>query len=272
MQCSHPIYLKTKNGKGFYVPCGVCIGCRLAKTREWALRIVHELDYWKDGSFITLTYDDDNLPMNGSLVKSDLQKYFKRLRYSLDKEKRNIKYYACGEYGENLFRPHYHAIILGLHPVKDYDLIHENWNYGFVYIGSVTYDSAKYVTGYIQKKYNGEKAKETYGSNEPPFQLVSKGIGKRFCEDNADQIVDNGSITFHGKHYSLPKYYRTLLDIDKNDVQVKALREHKKVVEYWQERGFDSEKKVDLIAVPEALEQHGKTLTVRTSRSKKGIM
>ena len=83
------------------VPCGQCIGCRLDRSRDWALRCIHEAQLHEDNSYITLTYDDDNLPANASLDKSDFQKFMKRLRKSLGDKK--VRFFHCGEYGENQY-------------------------------------------------------------------------------------------------------------------------------------------------------------------------
>jgi len=125
MQCTNPVRLfrvRTKFGykqinpseypDGLLVPCGKCMHCRVAKRREWSLRMLHELDEHEDSIFITLTYDEDNVPENMSLRKADLQKFFKRLRKALGD--RTIKYFACGEYGDKTERLHYHSIIFGL--------------------------------------------------------------------------------------------------------------------------------------------------------------
>ena len=93
-------------------PCGQCMACRLNKQREKAMRIGHELQYHKESVFITLTYDPEHLPENGSLVKSDVQKFLKRLRKRLGVER--VRYFLCGEYGELGNRPHYHLIVFGL--------------------------------------------------------------------------------------------------------------------------------------------------------------
>ena len=98
---SHPIQL----------PCGQCIGCRLDRSLSWAIRCTHESQLHAQNSFITLTYSEDHLPWDGSLVKSHMQDFFKRLRHYCKPQK--IRYYMCGEYGENLSRPHYHACLFG---------------------------------------------------------------------------------------------------------------------------------------------------------------
>ena len=90
------------------------------------MRVVHESYYWDSCIFLTLTYDDDHLPPNGSLVKSDLQKFFKRLRKNSGKK---MAYFACGEYGEQTARCHYHVILFGLDFLSksDRDMIKLCW-------------------------------------------------------------------------------------------------------------------------------------------------
>ena len=121
MKCLYPY----KTSEGFEVGCGQCRWCRVHRTHEWAIRLVHELDSWPPGRalFLTMTYDDEHLPVvydpatervRATLVKTDFQKYIKRVRKSIHPQK--IRYFACGEYGEETQRPHYHAIIYGISP------------------------------------------------------------------------------------------------------------------------------------------------------------
>nr|WAE43395.1 MAG: replication initiator protein [Microviridae sp.] len=189
------------------MPCGRCTACRINRTREWATRITHELSYWEYSSFVTLTYNNENINKEMSLKKRDLQLFFKRLRKTLGKEK--IKYYACGEYGENFGRPHYHAIIFGIQ--SNDKRIKDSWPAGFVRCGSVTYESARYVAGYIQKKYNGKLAEEVYGNKERPFQLQSQGLGKQWALDNETGLIENLGLTINGKKTTMPRYYRKIL-------------------------------------------------------------
>ena len=147
MPCYSPLTgyvsrLANKNGKrpivfnhrdGFLdlpvqVPCGQCIGCRLERSRQWAIRCVHEASLYDDNCFITLTYTDENLPCRGNrdcdkcdhfkekrcdglergLCKRDFQLFLKRLRKMFGK---GVRYHHCGEYGEQLGRPHHHACL-----------------------------------------------------------------------------------------------------------------------------------------------------------------
>ena len=97
-----------------WLPCGKCLDCKLDYGRQWAIRCLHEKKMHERSCFITLTYDNNNLPNPPTVAKEELQKFFKRLRKKLVKEK--IRYFACGEYGSQNFRPHYHAIIFGYMP------------------------------------------------------------------------------------------------------------------------------------------------------------
>jgi hypothetical protein len=93
------------------VACGQCIGCRLERSRQWAIRCVHEASLHEHNSFITLTYNDENLPADGSLDVRHWQLFMKRLR---KRHGSGIRYFHCGEYGSKHRRPHYHACLFGL--------------------------------------------------------------------------------------------------------------------------------------------------------------
>ena len=78
MQCLHPFVIKNPNfmvngdmRKTIEVPCGHCVACRIARSREWAVRLLHESEFWDDFCFVTLTYDDEHL-FSPSLVPRDL--------------------------------------------------------------------------------------------------------------------------------------------------------------------------------------------------------
>lgn len=199
------------------VPCGRCMLCRIERKREWKNRLLLELDYWDAASFITLTYDEENVPLDRSLNKKALQDFFKRLRRRLGDKR--IKYYAVGEYGDLNYRPHYHAIIFGC---DDKAIIEDCWTFGFVKVGSVTHDSIQYVTGYITKKLFGDMAESVYGNRVPPFSLMSQGLGLRFVQDHAEQLKLNLGFTLGGVEQGLPRYFVKKLDIDENELRRKA--------------------------------------------------
>jgi hypothetical protein len=178
------------------IPCNQCIGCRIDKSREWALRCCHEASMYgmENNCFITLTYDDDHYPENGSLNKTDFQKFMKRLRKhakgikAVEVETNNkvgeiaikieypIRFFHCGEYGDKHSRPHHHAALFNYdfpdkvekELSKSGDIIYTSeilgklWPNGFHYIGSLTFSSAAYIARYITKKVLGKKADDHY--------------------------------------------------------------------------------------------------------------
>jgi len=178
---------------------------------------VHESAFHAENAFVTLTYNDQNLPPDKSVSKRELQLFFKRLRKNLDYfyGDRKIKYFACGEYGQEKDeygiakeRPHYHAIIFGLSPWGDDKTeVKEAWGKGFVYTGTVTYDSARYVAEYINTDFNGEVGKRMYGARARPFKISSTGIGKNFAVMEKEKIKKGLGITVRGHHVSVPRYY-----------------------------------------------------------------
>jgi len=218
---------------GLMVPCGKCLPCRIRKRSEWALRMLHELSYHEDSMFITLTYEDKYLPENNSLEKVALQKFFKRLRKRISEEthgKLRIKYFACGEYGENPIdpfgppRPHYHAIIFGL-SLLNREYVTSAWPYGYVHFGLAERDSIRYVAQYIDKKYSGELEDEYYTQTgrQNVFRILSQGLGRAFCIEHSEQIQQQKKITHRGVQHSIPRYYIKKLEIDTDLLKSRAL-------------------------------------------------
>lgn len=210
---------KPRKFKGAIVPCGQCMECRIKRTAEWATRILHERDYHENAYFVTLTYNNENLPKTNSLDRKAVPLFIKNFRKN--REAGTVKYFSCGEYGseEKTLRPHYHVIMFTGASVGGDDPvlreIEDAWEHkGFCYLGTVTYQSARYVASYVIKKINGEKAKAHYQGREPEFVLTSKGLGLRYAMDNYEQILNRGYITQDGVKLSIPRYYVKKLDID----------------------------------------------------------
>ena len=213
------------------VPCNQCVMCKIQRSKDWAVRIMHESSYHISNVFITLTYDDEHLPKNGSLIGDEISKFIKRFRKH--HPEKQIKYYGCGEYGEKYERPHYHIILFGVGPEcfrslgKGYNVktkqwvpiyTHKAWTKGIIHVGYVEPHSARYVTDYVQKTYSRKMIKEVYGEKIQPYARQSKGIGKRWAEDNEIQIKQHYNVTMFGKDMGLCKYYRKILDIDGDKV------------------------------------------------------
>lgn len=176
----------------YIIPCGKCLSCQISKSNEYAVRAYLESKQYKNNCFVTLTYNNEKIPKNRSLIKRDLQLFWKRLRKSLGGVK--IRYLACGEYGPcTLRRPHYHAIIFNYKPddleyFKKSDNYEGNlftskkiekiWGNGFVLIGNVTFESAAYVARYVTKKaYGLDKNWNKKHNREPEFTLSSRRGG-----------------------------------------------------------------------------------------------
>lgn len=174
------------------LPCGKCLDCLRRISRDWSIRLFHELEEHGHASFITLTYNDENIPRSdkgfNTLNKRDIQLFFKRFRKEISPQK--IRYYLCGEYGSRTHRPHYHAIIYGYDFPDKYfffksgrnyvfrsPLLEKLWPYGISSIGDVTADSVCYVAGYVQKKLFGPKFGLEFGDAEPSFSMQSTRPG-----------------------------------------------------------------------------------------------
>lgn len=249
MACFHPIKgfrarLPGPNGKrkivfdvkkGFEdlpvtLPCGQCRGCRLERSRQWAIRCSHEASLYSKNCFITLTYADAYLPPTGSLDITHFQKFMKRLR---KKNGTNIRFYHCGEYGEKFRRPHYHACVFNYDPKdrKIYKTINKQklytseslaklWPYGMVIVGDVTFKSAAYVARYIMKKISGPMADKHYrivdpetgeitAELAPEYTTMSRrpGIGQGWLEKYKYEPYPDDFVVINGKKMRPAKYY-----------------------------------------------------------------
>lgn len=246
MACYHPLsgyYSKIRNSSGKRsivfnpkmavsnevqkIPCGQCIGCRLERSRQWAVRCMHEASMHKENSFITLTYSNENLPENGSLHFPDFQKFMKRLRKKY--AEKTIRFFHCGEYGERYGRPHYHCCLFGFdfkdkklynqhrgHKYYNSETLQDLWNnQGYCVIGNLTFDSAAYTARYITKKINGPRAEEHYKGKEPEYTTMSRkpGIGKLFVDKYVKSIYKDDTIIIKGKKMQPPKYYDSQFEI-----------------------------------------------------------
>ena len=210
----------------FKVPCGKCIGCLIDRSKQWALRCVLEAKSHEDNSFITLTYDNEHLPADGSLDFDDLQRFFKRLRKKIGNER--IRYYAVGEYGAKLSRPHFHAIIFGYgfgdrrlwscsrgQNLYRSELLESVWNYGYSTVGSVSFESCAYVARYVQKKLYGADREDVlayYGGRLPEAARMSRrpGIASQFFHEYESDIYPKDYITVKGVKYKPGRYFDML--------------------------------------------------------------
>lgn len=245
------------------VPCGQCIGCRLERSRQWAIRCVHESMLHDNNCFITLTYSDQNLPKNGSLEPKDFQLFMKRMRRKFGK----MRFFHCGEYGGQHGRPHHHACIFGFDPpdkklwrkengnnLYTSEMVSERWeNKGYVIIGNVTFESAAYVARYITKKINGPRAASHYEGRKPEYITMSRrpGIAKEFYDQYKKSIYDNDEVIINQKRMKPPKYYDMNFEIDNPEKfrYVKYERENQmmKSKDYGNSKRLQTKEKIQLL-------------------------
>ncbi len=224
--------------RGVTIPCGQCSGCRLERSRQWAIRCHHEATLYEDNCFLTLTYDDQHLPDDYSVSVRPLQLFMKALRNKYSPKR--IRFYACGEYGDKYGRPHYHLLLFN-HDFSDKTLwkndrddplyrsesLEKLWPFGHSSIGNVTFQSAGYVARYIMKKISGDDADEHYGyidpddpektihQRKPEFTVMSRkpGIGQAWFKKWTSDIYPSDEIIIEGKKMRPPRYYDQSFEI-----------------------------------------------------------
>lgn len=230
------------------------------------MRIVHEAQLHKNdhgNCFVTLTYRDKrecdgtqlsegyHVPADYSLQKSHFQKFVKRLRKAYPDRK--IRYFHCGEYGEETLRPHYHACLFNVEFTdvqvwKDDEgivtytssALEKLWPFGFATVGELNYDTAAYTAGYILKKVTGQQAWDHYLRNDengeaiwvtPEYVTMSlkPGIGHDFYQKYKDDFFphDHSPVPGKGVIRKVPRYYETILQNTSPDLHetVKQMRQ-----------------------------------------------
>ncbi len=251
MTCYHPLkgWRGRENGRLVFderhagllrvpitVPCGSCLGCRLERSRQWAIRCVNEASLHENNSYVTLTYRNEDLPEDMSLNKRHFQLFMKRLRKNAGHK---IRYFHCGEYGDENGRPHYHACLFG-HDFEDKTLwkikkgiplyvsqeLEEQWQLGFCTVGAVTYQSSAYVARYILKKVTGTRAQSHYEWTDPKTGQVHQrlpeyvtmsrrpGVGAEWIEKFQNDVYPHDYQIHKGKKYKPPKFYDQSLGVE----------------------------------------------------------
>jgi len=234
------------------LPCGQCHVCRLQKSKDTAICAVHEAQLNEANCFITLTYSPENLPPLGTLVKKHFQDFMKRLRAKYSPRK--IRYLQCGEYGEKLNRPHYHACLFNFdfadkkywktHNEEKYYIseeLTEIWGLGHCVIGDVTFESAAYVGRYITKKRNGPRYRHHYevvdhstgeilGEKLPEYATMSQSIGRDFYAKYKKDIYPNDEVIIDHRATLPPKRYDRFLEKENPELfeEVKKNRNNQK--------------------------------------------
>lgn len=277
MVCYRPIVgyrskTLTKNGKrgvvfsknsGFSdlattISCGQCVGCRLERSRQWAVRLLHENKLHDESCFITLTYSDDFLPSDYSLNVKHFQDFMKRLRWEYSESLgKKIRFFHCGEYGENTQRPHYHAILFGIdfpdktllkdgeNKLYTSEILTRIWGFGHAVIGSVSFESAAYVARYVVKKFKGPDDKKIahyrlvdpetgeVHDRRPEYCTMSRrpGIARGFVEKFQSDIYPSDECIVNGFPSRPPRAYDNYLEQIDPDLFKNIKQNRKKIGE-----------------------------------------
>lgn len=225
-------------GHFIWMPCQRCVGCHMDRSEQWAIRCYHESQLYQQNCFVTLTYDDQHVPVSYGLELRELQLFFKRLRKKLGSHK--IRFFASGEYGDQGLRPHYHALIFNydfpdkkLKAIRRGNRVYESailqslWTNGTNNeIGNLTYQSAAYTARYCFKKVGGDKADDHYSRVSPidgnvyrvptEFCVMSRrpGLGTDWFHKFKSDVFPSDFLIVDGKKRRTPKFYLKLLQED----------------------------------------------------------
>lgn len=237
MACYYPLRLESSRYAKLVVACGQCVGCRLERSAQWATRILHEAQCHEQNCFITLTYNVQCLPADGSLVYEHFQLFMRSLR---KRTRLKVRFFMCGEYGDEKGRPHFHACVFGYDfPDKVYyrkspsghtlfrsAFLDAVWGRGLCSIGALNFESAAYVARYVMKKRTGDGEDCYYQIVDPEtgelnprrkefcHMSLKPGIGRLWYDKYAGDIRD-GAVVVNGVERSAPKYYMRRLKLDK---------------------------------------------------------
>jgi len=204
---------------------------------SWGVRCHHEAMMHPKNCFLTLTYDEQNVPEDYSVKLDHFQKFMKRLR---KKYPQKIRFLACGEYGEQKLRPHYHAVIFNhdfndkkqITTRNDYPIYNSNelktlWPQGSHELGTVTFKSSCYVARYCMKKIGGDIADEHYYRESPvngqyyrvdtEFCVQSKGLGQSWFDKYKSDAFPADFLIIDGKKVKPPRFYLNQLKEDDKD-------------------------------------------------------
>lgn len=217
MRCISPLRL-VHNGRRNDVPCGQCNFCLANKRADWSFRLQQELRVSTSAVFLTLTYSDDWLPYDDmvnfrrpTLCKRHCTLFVKRLRKANEKVSSiPVRYYMVGEYGTRFGRPHYHAIVFGLHSsvLADVDGL---WSYGNVKIGSCTPASIHYTTKYCINrpgKWKGVEKPFAFMSTKPGLGASYVGSHGAWHRNTEDVTTMRYYAQVNGFKTRLPRYYK----------------------------------------------------------------
>ena len=235
--CFRPRYI----GKlGFAVPCGKCFECRVRRSREWSFRLVGEARHSDSCCMVTLTYDDEHLPQDGSVSRREVQLFMKRLRKAVAPCR--VRFFACGEYGDKFGRPHYHIMLFGysfpdsVFFKKDNKgtrlfrspLLEKLWTFGYSSIvKDISLQVCRYVALYMQKPPTNKQGR--------PFVQMSNRPGIGYA-DVKPEFLASDKLYVDGQYIRIPRYYLNVLE--RQGYSVGYVKECRKAMAYKQYLSF----------------------------------
>lgn len=282
-QCISPFY---KKDTGLSFPCGKCYPCKARRVSGWSFRLMQEAKRSESALFITLTYNNDTVPITGkgymTLNKRDVQLFLKRLRiYSVRskkyrglaasckprhnkqntstnppkqkqklKLKSKIKYYLAGEYGGKTDRPHYHLIIFN----STFEDIEATWLKGSVWYGELSEASAAYTLKYISKDTRIPMHKND--DRTPEFSLMSKRLGDNYLTPqiiryHKKALIERFYLTVPGGNkIAIPRYYKKKIYTDLQ-LQLIGYQMGENAIKNYTEKNY--EEKLDFLKHEEQL-------------------
>ncbi len=225
------------------VPCGNCQNCTINKKRILQNRLILESTVWKKSCHVALTYSDEHLPKPPYVDVKTTQLFIKKLRRRITKDNpfRKLRYFICGEYGfqgERIFNPHYHCILYGVDPIKDYESIATAWttkgkkgklkcDVEQLKPVELTPELTAYSCGYVAKKARDENNRwidrdqawiyKNIPKDKRPFANWSNGIGLEPVKLIKRQVKKFDNATFNTirtnqKKYPLGRYLKQNID------------------------------------------------------------
>lgn len=287
------------------IPCGKCLGCRLAYSKEWANRCVLEAKEHEHNYSVTLTYDTAHLPdgpktkhiidpdtgelvgkADATLCPRDIQLFLKRLRKKFGE---GIRFFMCGEYGDKRQRPHYHMILFNIdlpdvkyigknkagNNIWDSKIIRELWGKGFTTIGNVDWEFCAYTARYIMKKQKGPNAEDYYKERGliPEFVRMSRkpGIAAKYYEEHKEDIYKADKLYLKSRkgvqEVKPARYYDKLYDIEYPEEMQRIKEARQKYAEESKKLQLEN----TTLSWEELLEVKERSLTQKTKILKRGL-
>jgi hypothetical protein len=219
---------------------------------------MHESKMHEENSFLTLTYAPENLPENNSLKHEDVQAFLKKLRhYCWRVHGKKVRYYMCGEYGEQFDRPHYHIVLFGFKfddekyfftspsgsRVYTSEKLTKIWGLGHTTTGNVTFESAAYVARYVMKKITGDQAKAHYGGEttdqntgeiklkkKPEYNKMSlkPGIGQTWLDQYKNDVYPSDQVIIRNRPTKPPRFYDKKYSLE-HPLEFEQIQHHREI-------------------------------------------